>query len=69
VICPRCRKSTQTHTCSWFNAQDICLDCSREEQEHPDYRYARERERAAVLAGNYNFAGVGWPGPDGRVQR
>lgn len=65
--CDRCQKPMSIHTCSWFNTQDICMDCSDEEQKHPDYQHAREKEREAVLAGNYNYVGVGWPGKEGRV--
>jgi len=65
MICDRCRKQTQVFSCSWFNTQDICLDCQRQEEKH----HARDQEREAVLRGDMNFPGVGWPGVDGRVPR
>lgn len=66
--CDRCRKPAPLSSCSWFNTQTLCGACSKEEEAHPDYRYARDREREAVIAGDYNFPGVGWPGVDGRVE-
>jgi len=67
--CPRCHKESGSYSCSWFNTENICLDCSREESQHPDYRYARDTERKAVIEGDLNFPGVGWPGMDGRVEQ
>ena len=67
--CDRCKSVTFTTKVSWFNTQAICQDCQRIESEHPDYDYARKVEQDAVLAKNYNFPGVGWPGVNGRVNR
>ena len=69
MICDRCGDKTTVHTMSWFNTDDICMSCSDEEEQHPDYDYAKEKERAAVISGNHNYPGVGWPGKNGRVKR
>jgi len=52
-----------------FNTDTLCSDCIEEEQKHPDYEYAKEKEREETMKGNYNFHGVGWPGKHGRVKR
>ncbi|NBR00669.1 MAG: hypothetical protein EBT79_02540 [Actinobacteria bacterium] len=57
------------HRVSWFNVDRICEGCQSEEEAHPDFQNAREVEHAAVVAGDLNFPGVGWPGRDGRVMR
>lgn len=54
---------------SMFNTDTLCPDCIEEEQKHPDYEYACEKEREETKKGNYNFHGVGWPGAHGRVKR
>lgn len=67
--CERCTQPASVHSVSWFNTQDICLDCQNEEEAHPDIAYAKDQENKAVLGGDNNFPGVGWPGVDGRLQR
>jgi hypothetical protein len=67
--CDRCKKPLSVHTCSWFNTQEICMECSETEKNHPDCAYAKKIESQACAQGNYNFKGVGWPGVDGRVQQ
>lgn len=52
---------------SWFNLDELCLECEHAERGHPDYKLARYAERQAVIAGDPDFPGVGWPGLDGRV--
>lgn len=71
TICNRdgCPKPLGTHRVSWFNTDAICSDCQKQEEAHPDYKHAKEVEHAAVLKGNTNFPGVGWPGVKGRVPR
>ena len=56
-------------TMSRFNTETICMKCAAEERQHPDYRLAVEAEKAACLAGDRNFVGVGWPGKNGRVKQ
>ena len=46
-----------------FNTDTLCMKCAEEERQHPDY------ELAAVRAGNRNFAGLGWPGKNGRIKQ
>lgn len=66
--CQRCGGDCSTYRVSWFDTAVLCPSCQVEEEKHPDFRYARETENAAVRNGDYNFPGVGWPGRDGRVQ-
>ena len=47
----------------------ICMKCAEEERRHPDYQLAADIELAAVRAGNRNFAGLGWPGKNGRIKQ
>lgn len=69
MTCDRCRSTMSVYRVSWFDTARICPDCQSEEEAHPDYRYAKDVEHAAVVAGDTNFPGVGWPGRDGRVPR
>jgi len=52
---------------SFFNTQEICINCKQSERQHPDFEKARRAEEAACREGNYNFPGIGWPGENGRV--
>ena len=57
--CDRCGGPLTVRTMSMFNMDVICPDCKRAERERPDYGEALEAERAAVAAGDRNFAGIG----------
>jgi hypothetical protein len=46
---------------SYFNTEEICLDCKVLEQAHPLYPEAVAAECAAVKAGDMNFPGIGKP--------
>lgn len=59
--CDRCKKPTNITTMSYFNTQMICIDCAEKERQHPDYQKAKDAEHAAVLRGDYNFKGIGYP--------
>ena len=61
MICQRCRKPTTVYSMSFFNTQDICLECQKREQAHPLYAHAKEVEYRHVKNGNLNFAGIGLP--------
>ena len=61
MTCDRCRQPTNAHTGSYFNLEQICLDCAGREREHPDYERARQAEAAACQQGNFNFPGIGKP--------
>lgn len=67
--CDRCSNPTNSTKVSWFNTETLCVDCQRQEEAHPDYRYAKDVEHAAVVKGNFNFPGIGWPGIKGRVNQ
>lgn len=69
MICARCKVETAVYAVSFFNTDSLCLDCLDEERRHPDYALAVKTESAQVLAGNFNYAGIGWPGKQGRVKR
>jgi len=69
VPCERCQGPMPFYRVSFFNTDRICPGCQTEEEAHQDFAYAREVEHAAVVAGDMNFPGVGWPGRDGRVTR
>ncbi len=67
--CDRCGGSLDCgRTLSRFNTQCICMTCAEEECQHPDYKRAADAELEAVRNGNRNFAGVGWPGKNGRLK-
>ncbi len=60
-VCQRCGEETIATIMSMFNTQDICLDCKKKEEKHPDYKKARDAEAEQVRQGNYNFKGIGLP--------
>jgi hypothetical protein len=68
-ICDRCPKPTNITKMSWFNTDTLCEDCQQQEETHPDFPYAKAVEHEAVLKGDTNFPGVGWPGVEGKVLR
>ena len=59
--CDRCGATNTSLTMSFFNTDMICPCCEEKEHNHPDYERAKEIERAHVIAGDYNFIGVGKP--------
>ena len=67
--CDRCEITTNLIHLSWFNTDNLCSTCQQQEESHPDYAYAKAVEYEAVMNGDTNFPGVGWPGLDGRVAR
>ena len=60
-ICDRCHQPTATTIMSMFNTDMLCPDCKKAEEKHPLYNLAREKEREALLRGDRNFPGIGWP--------
>ena len=65
--CDRCRKATNIFTMSWFNQDNICMQCCYEEEKHPDFEFAKNVEVAYTKRGNMNYPGVGYPGKEGRI--
>jgi hypothetical protein len=59
--CDRCGRASLASTGSWFNLEQICLECSALEEQHPSIEEARERENEAVRRGDFNFPGIGLP--------
>lgn len=59
--CDRCGEEMTTFRCSWFNTQDICLDCAEIESKHPKFKEAKKADHEHVVAGQYNFEGIGLP--------
>jgi hypothetical protein len=58
--CNRCGKETTVTIMSMFNRDSLCMDCKDAEKRHPDYALAFAADEAAIRAGNFNYAGVGW---------
>ena len=56
--CERCHKQTFVRIMSWFNTQNICMDCSGAEKENPNYKLAKDIELEQVQAGNLNYEGL-----------
>ncbi len=59
--CDRCGKEMTVHTMSYFNTDQICLECEEREISHPDYARAVETENEAVRRGEFNYPGIGLP--------
>ena len=59
--CDRCGKKLVIRIMSMFNTDCICPECKDKEMGLPQYRMAQEAERAALAAGDRNFAGIGYP--------
>ena len=59
--CDRCGITSKILKGSFFNTEMCCKSCLEKEQAHPKYKEAKEIERKAVIAGNYNFPGIGLP--------
>jgi hypothetical protein len=60
--CGRCGKTPlEASTTSYFNTENICMDCARRERAHPKYAEAQRIESEAVKRGDYNFPGIGCP--------
>lgn len=60
TTCDRCGGSLKNgRIMSMFNNDCICMSCKDKEREKPTYKQAVEAERAACLAGNMNFPGIG----------
>lgn len=60
--CDRCGEDTRgMTTVSFFNTQEICLACDKEERAHPRFEEARKADEAACRTGNFNFEGIGLP--------
>ena len=69
-FCDRCGATLEGgFSMSRFNTDALCCKCIEIEQNHPDYNLAKEIERQEFLSGNREFAGVGWPGVNGRVKK
>ncbi len=60
TYCPRCKKVTNVFQMSIFNEDMLCVDCLATEKHRPDYEAAKKAEHDAVMAGNYNFPGIGY---------
>lgn len=60
-VCDRCGREAIGTTLSYFNTETICWTCSDEERQHPKFAAAQDVEELHVIAGNYNFEGVGLP--------
>lgn len=61
--CDRCGKTGDAMIKSYFNMDDLCMDCKDKEKAHPRYQEAVDAECEAVQRGDLNFPGIGLP-PD-----
>ena len=61
MTCDRCGKETHASTGSWFNTDQVCLDCAQQEEQHPLIGEAKAAEVAACAQRNFNFEGIGLP--------
>lgn len=56
--CSRCQKETKTHSMSYLNTDEICMECKEEEKGHPLYEKAKKIELEHVKRGEYNYKGM-----------
>ena len=56
--CDRCGNPTRVTTGSWLNTEMICMECSENEKQEPEYLVARKREMEEVRKGNLNYGGL-----------
>lgn len=59
--CDRCGKESLAYVMSFFNRDEICMECQSKEQAHPKYAEARRVEAKAVSEGDFNYPGIGRP--------
>lgn len=62
--CPRCGGPMVAFSLSFFNTEEVCMDCKEDERHAPGFAAARAAEEAAARGGNYNFPGVGLSAAD-----
>ena len=53
--CHRCGKDANCYSMSFLNTQLCCMDCLDKEEDHPQFKQAKEEELKQVKAGNYNY--------------
>jgi hypothetical protein len=46
---------------SYFNTEDLCMECAEKERDHPKYEQAKRVEGEAVAGGDLNYGGIGKP--------
>lgn len=59
MICTRCGKESVGYSMSWFNVEEVCLDCKDDEYSAPNYEKARDAEAASLKRGERSFSGIG----------
>lgn len=57
--CRRCYNETHIIIMSMFSTENICLNCSQKERNHPSYQKAVDADNEAIKNGNFNFKGIG----------
>ncbi len=60
-ICDRCRRPRGRNIISMFTDQRICPECAITERGHPKFHEAEDRQKKEIMAGNFNFPGIGLP--------
>lgn len=59
--CQRCGGSLRGgRIMSMYNEQVICMACKKAETQRSDYRDAVDADHRQIVAGNYNFPGIGF---------
>lgn len=62
--CPRCGGPMSSFSVSFFNIEEVCMDCKADERLAPGFAAAQAAEEAAVQRGDFNFPGVGLSAAD-----
>ena len=60
--CDRCHKNSGgISIMSYFNTDEICMECDEKERAHPKFKEALDADQRAIKSGNFNFPGIGKP--------
>lgn len=59
--CDRCGTDTGMSIMSYFNEDNICMECEEKERKHPKFKEALEADQEAIRRGDFNFPGIGKP--------
>ncbi|MFW9948533.1 MAG: gamma-glutamylcyclotransferase [Candidatus Thorarchaeota archaeon] len=59
--CDRCDNQSVSLSMSYFNTEMICKTCTAKEENHPQFKEAKDKELEECMKGNFNFEGIGKP--------
>lgn len=61
TTCDRCGGNLDKgRIMSMYNTDCICMECKRKERQRADYKDALDADHLQIVAGNYNFQGIGF---------